>query len=52
MCSIPQKVTDLLDAMITGLPVLLGGDLVGIYLYGSLTQSAFNPKRSDTIALL
>jgi hypothetical protein len=29
------------------MPVLLGANLVGIYLYGSLTQRAFDPKRSD-----
>jgi predicted nucleotidyltransferase len=29
------------------LPRLLGANLVGIYLYGSLTQRAFDPKRSD-----
>src|SRR5262245_6114382 len=29
------------------LPVILNKSLVGIYLYGSLTQRAFNPKRSD-----
>jgi hypothetical protein len=29
------------------LPTLLGRNLVGIYLYGSLTQGAFDPARSD-----
>jgi hypothetical protein len=28
-------------------PVLLGKNLVGVYVYGSLTQNAFNPKDSD-----
>lgn len=29
------------------LPSILGRNLVGVYLYGSLTQRAFDPKRSD-----
>ena len=44
---IPFEVSRLLDDLTSQLPVILGRNLVGIYLYGSLTQRAFNPKRSD-----
>jgi len=44
---IPAPVSDLLDDLVARLPVLLRRNLVGTYLYGSLTQSAFNPARSD-----
>jgi Domain of unknown function (DUF4111) len=37
----------MLDALTAKLPVILGRNLVGLYVYGSLTQRAFNPKRSD-----
>ncbi len=47
MVRIPSQVFALLDALATQLPVVLGKNLIGIYLYGSLTQAAFNPKRSD-----
>jgi hypothetical protein len=40
-------VSDLLRELTTHLPVTLGRNLVGIYLYGSLTQRAFDPRRSD-----
>jgi hypothetical protein len=43
----PTQVTALLRDLATRLPVLLRGNLVGIYLYGSLTQAAFDPERSD-----
>ncbi len=43
----PAQVTALLRDLGAQLPVLLRGNLVGIYLYGSLTQAAFDPKRSD-----
>lgn len=44
---VPEQVTALLDSLAAKLPVVLGANLVGIYLHGSLTQRAFNPKRSD-----
>jgi predicted nucleotidyltransferase len=44
---IPAPVFALLDDLVARLPFLLRRNLVGIYLYGSLTQSAFNPARSD-----
>ena len=43
----PAQVTALLCDLGAHLPVLLRGNLVGIYLYGSLTQEAFDSKRSD-----
>src|SRR5205085_9074164 len=47
MTRIPAQVSALLQELTTQLPLILGRNLVGIYLYGSLTQRAFNPKRSD-----
>src|SRR5258708_2013639 len=47
MADIPKQVTEVLDVLKTEMPSVLGGDLVGIYLYGSLTQNAFNSGRSD-----
>jgi hypothetical protein len=44
---IPVQVNHLLREVTEHLPVILRRNLVGIYLYGSLTQRAFNPKRSD-----
>jgi Domain of unknown function (DUF4111) len=43
----PVQLSALLRDLGAQLPILLGGNLVGIYLYGSLTQAAFDPKRSD-----
>jgi hypothetical protein len=47
MSYIPAQISSLLNDLTTRLPVILGRNLVGIYLYGSFTQAAFNPKRSD-----
>lgn len=47
MTRIPDEVSALLDDLVVNLALILGGNLVGIYLYGSLTQKAFNPERSD-----
>ncbi|MGH9837906.1 MAG: aminoglycoside adenylyltransferase domain-containing protein [Blastocatellia bacterium] len=47
MAHLPTQVSALLRDLTAHLPVILGRNLVGIYLYGSLTQRAFNPKRSD-----
>ncbi|HYJ45106.1 MAG TPA: aminoglycoside adenylyltransferase domain-containing protein [Pyrinomonadaceae bacterium] len=47
MAHIPAQVSALLRDFAARLPVILGRNLVGIYLYGSLTQRAFNPGRSD-----
>ena len=46
MPNLPEKVTVLLDKMTAEIPNILGDDLVGTYLYGSLPKNAFNPKRS------
>lgn len=47
MARVPTQVTALLDDLTTQLRIILGRNLVGLYLYGSLTERAFNPKRSD-----
>jgi hypothetical protein len=47
MKKIPDDVNSLLEEIAAGFPVLLGDNLTGIYLYGSLTQGAFDPARSD-----
>ena len=44
---IPAQVSALLQDLTAHLPVILGRNLVGFYVYGSLTQGAFNSKRSD-----
>jgi predicted nucleotidyltransferase len=40
-------VETLLDSFVSGLAELLGDELVGVYLHGSLALGAFNPERSD-----
>lgn len=47
MAYIPTRVSALLQDLTSQLRVILSRNLVGFYLYGSLTQRAFNPKRSD-----
>lgn len=47
MKEVPDEVNSLLAEVAGGFPLLLGGNLTGIYLYGSLTQGAFDPGRSD-----
>jgi Aminoglycoside adenylyltransferase, C-terminal domain len=47
MAHIPARASVLLQDLTAQLPIILGQNLVGIYLYGSVTHSAFNPKRSD-----
>lgn len=47
MARVPSKVSALLRELAGRLPVILGRNLVGVYLYGSLTQGAFDPARSD-----
>jgi Domain of unknown function (DUF4111) len=44
---IPVQLSALLQDLTAQLPVILGRNLVGIYLSGSVTQQSFNPKRSD-----
>ena len=45
--SIPKDLSDLLQAMATDLPLMLRANLVGIYLWGSLTYDAFDATCSD-----
>src|SRR5574340_1183710 len=47
----PLKVKQLLETVTEGLPKVLGKDLFGIYVYGSLTYNAFNPSTSDVDAI-
>src|SRR6266702_3414026 len=42
-----QYVANLLDQLARQLQADLGRNVVGLYVYGSLTQSAFDPRRSD-----
>ena len=44
---VPAQAGALLKDLQNTLPLILGRNLVGIYLYGSITNSSFNPKRSD-----
>jgi Domain of unknown function (DUF4111) len=44
---IPKDLADLLQAMVADFPEILHGNLVGIYLWGSLTYDAFNETCSD-----
>ncbi len=52
MSPIPTKLLNLLHDLGMQLPEILGRNLVGIYLYGSVTHSAFNPRRSDVDCLV
>lgn len=45
--NIPKDLSDLLRTMATDFPSMLRGNLVGIYLWGSLTYNAFVETRSD-----
>ena len=47
MARVPAQVSALLRELTERLPLILGRNLVGVYLYGSLTQRAFDPERSD-----
>lgn len=48
----PPQLRALLCDLVDHLPVVIGRNLVGIYLYGSLTQAAFDAKRSDVDLLV
>jgi hypothetical protein len=52
MPPIPSKLSSLLESLTVQFPVLLGRNLVGAYLYGSVTHNGFNPKRSDVDCLV
>lgn len=45
--NIPKDLSDLLRAMSTDFPEILRGNLVGVYLWGSLTYDAFDEMCSD-----
>ena len=45
--TIPEDLSDLLRAMSTDFPAILPGNLVGLYLWGSLTSDAFDETCSD-----
>ena len=45
--NIPTDLSYLLQAMATDFPVMLSANLVGIYLWGSLTYDAFDEACSD-----
>lgn len=52
MPRLPTKLSTLLRELGRQLPVILGRNLVGVYLYGSVTHAGFNPKRSDVDCLV
>lgn len=41
------QINAFLDALGSALQAALGRNVIGLYLYGSLTQDAFDPRRSD-----
>lgn len=47
MGRLSPRVASLLDGLGALLRAELGSNLVGLYVYGSLTQQAFDPRRSD-----
>jgi hypothetical protein len=47
MQSIPDAVSPVLAELTHALPNLLGANLVGLYVYGSVLDSEFTPARSD-----
>lgn len=50
--AVPAPVARTLRALTAALRNILGGNLVGVYLHGSLTQRAFVPARSDIDCLV
>jgi predicted nucleotidyltransferase len=48
---LPPDVRAQLDRLVVGLRAVLGEDLVGVYLHGSLVLGCFNPQRSDVDVL-
>ena len=43
----PDTVRAQIDALLDALQEILGENLVGVYLHGSLAMGSFNPERSD-----
>ena len=52
MSAVPSAVAGTLGALTDALDGILGANLVGVYLHGSLTQLAFAPARSDIDSLV
>jgi hypothetical protein len=49
---IPKDLSNLLQVMATDFPAILREDLVGIYLWGSLTYNAFDATCSDVDSIV
>src|SRR5215831_18342344 len=49
---IPKDLSNLLQVMATDFPAILPEDLVGIYLWGSLTYNAFDATCSDVDSIV
>lgn len=47
LMDVPEDLSKLLKAMATDFPAILRGNIVGIYLWGSLTYNAFDETCSD-----
>jgi len=47
LVSLPEEVNSLLSRVPEALTRLLGTNLVGLYVYGSLFEASFDPSRSD-----
>jgi predicted nucleotidyltransferase len=49
---VPAEISRLLNALTGSLAGLLGAELVGVYLHGSLAMGCFNPESSDVDLLV
>lgn len=49
---VPTQVAEVLKDLAAAVPILLGENLIGIYLYSSLTQGSFNVERSDVDSIV
>ncbi len=52
MSAVPSPVSGTLCALTDALAATLRSNLIGVYLYGSLTQGTFDPARSDVDCLV
>ena len=43
----PQNIDNLINSYVSHSKEILGENLVGIYLHGSLAMGCFNPQKSD-----
>jgi streptomycin 3"-adenylyltransferase len=48
----PRSVDEQVDRLVAGFRDILGDNLHGIYLHGSLALGCFNPARSDIDVLV